>query len=175
MNHAKNLYEYNVWANQQMIAHLKTLDADKYRREIKSIFSSVSKVLPHIYSVEHGWLSILEGQSMREALQNSFQLQEKMETFTLEELEEAFHALAERFISFLNSQDDLEMRITLDNPYAGVRETSLAEIVFHVVNHGTYHRGNISAMLHQGGDASVMTDYALFWYAGNPKVSSSKR
>jgi uncharacterized damage-inducible protein DinB len=65
----------------------------------------------------------------------------------------------------LSSQEDLEKRIELDNPYAGLRETSLAEIVLHVVNHGTYHRGNISAMLHQQGDASVMTDYAFYWYS----------
>ncbi|MGA3513472.1 DinB family protein, partial [Lactiplantibacillus plantarum] len=28
-----------------------------------------------------------------------------------------------------------------------------------------YHRGNISAMLRQIGHASVMTEFALFWYA----------
>lgn len=40
-------------------------------------------------------------------------------------------------------------------------------MVLHVVNHGTYHRGNISAMLHQLGDSSVMTDYAFYWYSEN--------
>nr|WP_305586406.1 DinB family protein [Fictibacillus sp. WQ 8-8] len=40
-------------------------------------------------------------------------------------------------------------------------------MVLHVVNHGTYHRGNISAMLHQLGDSSVMNDYAFYWYSEN--------
>lgn len=53
----------------------------------------------------------------------------------------------------------------LDNPYAGIRDTSYAEIILQIVNHGTYHRGNITAMLRQMGHASTMTEYALYWYA----------
>ena len=81
--------------------------------------------------------------------------------------------LSVRFKAFLKDQSDLEKKITLDNPYAGVRETSLAEMVLQVVNHATYHRGNVTAMLRQMGYASVMTEYALFWYAGaNEEVAS---
>nr|WP_268808308.1 DinB family protein [Paenibacillus tyrfis] len=71
---------------------------------------------------------------------------------------------SERYRAFFRQQADLEKAIVLDNPYAGIRETRLSEIVMQVVNHGTYHRGNISAMLRQMGYASVMTEYALFWY-----------
>ena len=35
-------------------------------------------------------------------------------------------------------------------------------MVLQVVNHATYHRGNITAMLRQMGHASVMTEYALY-------------
>ncbi|MEH7531611.1 DinB family protein, partial [Priestia megaterium] len=31
-------------------------------------------------------------------------------------------------------------------------------------NHGTYHRGNITAMLRQLGHPGVMTDYVLYLY-----------
>ncbi|WP_313897918.1 DinB family protein [Brevibacillus sp. FSL L8-0520] len=34
----------------------------------------------------------------------------------------------------------------------------------HVVNHGTYHRGNIAAMLRQQGYAGVPTDYVFYLY-----------
>lgn len=42
--------------------------------------------------------------------------------------------------------------------------TSAAELVPHVVNHGTYHRGNITAMLRQMGYASTSTDYGLYLF-----------
>lgn len=167
INHVENLYNYHVWANQRIIDHLKTLSPEKYQKEIKSVFSSVSKAFSHIYLVDYLWLNILEGQSMNEALQSSFQLQEKIEKLSIEDLETKFHTLTTQFKSFLNRQKDIEKKIMLYNPYAGLRETSLSEMVLHVVNHGTYHRGNISAMLHQLGDSSVMTDYAFYWYSEN--------
>jgi uncharacterized damage-inducible protein DinB len=43
-------------------------------------------------------------------------------------------------------------------------KTSVSELVPHVVNHGTYHRGNITAMLRQMGYASVSTDYGIYLY-----------
>ncbi|WP_349730169.1 DinB family protein [Peribacillus frigoritolerans] len=167
VNHVENLYNYHVWANQRIIDHLKTLSPEKYQKEMKSVFSSVSKVLSHIYLVDYGWLNILEGQNMSEAMQSSLQLQEKIEKLPIEDLEMEFHTLSTRFISFLKSQEDIEKRIMLDNPWASLRETSLSEMIKHVVNHGTYHRGNISAMLHHLGDSSVMTDYAFYWYSDN--------
>ncbi|MBT2724503.1 DinB family protein [Bacillus sp. ISL-46] len=167
VNHVENLYNYHVWANQRIIDHLKTLSPEKYQKEMKSVFSSVSKVLSHIYLVDYGWLNILEGQNMNEAMQSSLQLQEKIEKLPIEDLEMEFHTLSTRFKSFLESQEDIEKRIMLDNPWASLRETSLSEMILHVVNHGTYHRGNISAMLHQLGDSSVMTDYAFYWYSDN--------
>ncbi|EGL18030.1 hypothetical protein HMPREF9413_4314 [Paenibacillus sp. HGF7] len=60
--------------------------------------------------------------------------------------------------------NDLDERFMLDNPYTRKRDTSYAEVLFQVANHGTYHRGNLSAMLRQIGQSSVMTEYALYWY-----------
>ena len=106
---------------------------------------------------------------MNEAMQSSFQIQENIEKLPIEDLETEFHTLTSRFKTFLNRQEDMEKRIMLDNPWAGLRETSISEMVLHVVNHGTYHRGNISAMLHQLDDSSVMTlglpfeDSTILW------------
>ncbi|MEY9093753.1 DinB family protein [Paenibacillus sp. RC84] len=58
----------------------------------------------------------------------------------------------------------LDQWFMLDNPYTRKRDTSYAEVLFQVANHGTYHRGNLSAMLRQIGQSSVMIEYALYWY-----------
>ncbi len=67
--------------------------------------------------------------------------------------------------AFLNSQGDLNKVISVDNPYAGSLKTSIAEILIHVVTHGSYHRGNIATMLRQMGQASAMQDYGLYLYS----------
>jgi uncharacterized damage-inducible protein DinB len=69
-----------------------------------------------------------------------------------------------QFQEWLRKQTDLEQTLQLDNPFAGVRHTRLSEMLLHLVNHGTYHRGNVSTMLRQLGYASAMSDYAFFWY-----------
>ncbi|WP_079910837.1 DinB family protein [Paenibacillus sp. 32352] len=164
-NQARKMYDYHVWANQTMFNRLKELPEDVYTREIQSVFSSVSKVISHIYTVDLCWLHILSGKSMPDALALTLPLQEQMYGKTVLEMESLYAELASRFASVLDSLDNMEETITLDNPYAGVRDTSYSEIVLQVVNHGTYHRGNLTAMLRQMGHASVMTEYALFWYS----------
>ncbi|MNN91378.1 DinB family protein [compost metagenome] len=84
--------------------------------------------------------------------------------YTVDEFADAFAQLAEQYTEWFRSQTDLEQTIMLDNPYARIRQTRLSEIVLHQVNHGTYHRGNVSTMLRQLGHASTMNDYSFFWY-----------
>jgi uncharacterized damage-inducible protein DinB len=162
---AIEMYDYHVWANKTMFNRLKEIPQDIYVKEIQSVFTSISKAMPHIYMTDHCWLDILSGKSMNEAMAFANQLKEKTETKTIEELETMYFELSERYKAFFNQQEDMEKVIVLDNPYAGIRETSFSEIVLQVVNHATYHRGNITAMLRQMGHASVMTEYALFWYS----------
>lgn len=159
------MYDYHVWANKTMLDRLKEIPQDIYQKEIQSVFPSISKVMPHIYITDYCWLDILSGKSMNEAIVISNQLKEQTETKSIEELETMFFEISERYKAFFNQQENMEKAIVLDNPYAGIRDTSYSEIVLQVVNHATYHRGNITAMLRQMGHASIMTEYALFWYS----------
>jgi uncharacterized damage-inducible protein DinB len=58
---------------------------------------------------------------------------------------------------------DLERLISYENP-PGTRWTySLAQMLLHVVNHSTYHRGQVAAMLRQLGTAPPATDYLVYF------------
>ncbi|WP_409344335.1 DinB family protein [Paenibacillus sp. MBLB4367] len=164
-HHAVRMYDFNVWATRTIINRLKELPESVYTREMQSAFTSLSKAISHIYVVERGWLAILSGQDMSEAMKHAEPLQKEMEALSLEQLEAKYECLFEDFKTALAQHEDLDASVTLNNPYAGVRETRLSEMVIQVVNHGTYHRGNITAMLRQMGFPSVMTEYALFWYS----------
>lgn len=164
-HHCMTMYAFHVWANKRVIERLKELPDEVAHQEINSVFPTVAKALTHIYVVDNGWLGIISGNSMADEMAKAEQLRETAESRSIAELEGMFDGLAEQFKAFLHKQTDLEQTIVLDNPYAGVRDTSLAEMVMQVVNHGTFHRGNISAMLRQLGHSSVMTEYALYWYS----------
>ncbi|QDS36583.1 DinB family protein [Brevibacillus brevis] len=164
-HYAKNMYDFHTWANQTLINRLKELPEGVYEQEVQSVFPTVAKVVEHIYMVDQGWLRIVKGMDMRMALNEAWQQEQEMTGKSLEEVEQMYVELVEQYSIFLSQEEDLDRRIVLDNPYTRVRDTSLAEIIMQVANHGTYHRGNITAMLRQMGYPSVMTEYALYWYA----------
>ena len=145
------MYDYHAWANEVIINRLKELPQDIYHKEIQTGFSSISKVLSHIYASDYTWFDIISGKSMDEAKR-------------IEEMKKIFLDLSERYKALLNSQEDIDKVIVVDNPYAGLLETSVSELVLHVVTHGSYHRGNIATMLRQMGHTSVMQDYGLYLF-----------
>jgi uncharacterized damage-inducible protein DinB len=161
---ALKMYDYHIWANGVVIDRLKELPQNIYHKEIQTGFSSVSKVLSHIYLTDYAWFDIISGKSMNEAIATTNQLREQIETKSIEEMKRIFLGLSERYKELLNSQENIEKVIVVDNPYAGLLETSVSESVLHVVTHGSYHRGNIATMLRQMGHTSVMQDYGLYLF-----------
>ncbi|MCM3629694.1 DinB family protein [Paenibacillus glycanilyticus] len=168
-NHPSEMFNYHAWANQTILGRIKELPTAVLHQEVKSSFPTIAHGLNHIYAVDKMWYLVLTGADMGEALQECIPLNGRV-LETADEYVHLFAELAEQFGEWLSHTPDLERTITLNNPYAGIRETRLSEIVLHVANHGSYHRGNVSTMLRQLGHASTMNDYAFFWYQ-EPSVS----
>lgn len=86
---AVQLYEYNVWANQQIFNRLKELPKDVYRQEVQSVFPRYRMYL-HMSLSDLGWIEVFSGKSMNYALGLTEQLKEQIESKELEELEAMF-------------------------------------------------------------------------------------
>ncbi|MDQ6419333.1 DinB family protein [Paenibacillus sp. LHD-117] len=164
MNHPVQMFNYHAWANQTLLGKIKELPSSVLRQEVNISFPTIAQAFGHIYAVDSSWLQVLKGTGMREALETSMPLERETLLYSVDEFADRFARLAEQYREWFRSQTDMEQTILLENPYAGTRRTRLSEIVLHTVNHGTYHRGNVSTMFRQLGYASTMTDYALFWY-----------
>ncbi|MCM3785157.1 DinB family protein [Neobacillus mesonae] len=162
-NYPAEMFQYHIWANQTILGRIKELPSSVLSQEVNSSFPTVAHALSHIYAVDKMWYLVLTGTDMREALQASIPLNESV-LLSADEYTHRFDQLSEQYREWFQSHPDLEQTILLDNPFAGIRQTRLSEIVLHAANHGTYHRGNISTMLRQLGHASTMNDYSLFWY-----------
>ena len=164
MNHAKNMYKYHVWANTVLLEKIKELPNNVLYEEVSSSYPNIAQTFSHIYVVDVMWLQVLKGMDMQEALEASIVILEKANSYSLDEFVKYFEELALQYEEWMTSQRDLEQKINLNNPWSGARETAYSEILFHVANHGTYHRGNITTMLRQLGYASTMNDFCLYWY-----------
>ena len=161
-HHAIKMYEYHVWANKEILNRLLELGDEVYHQEMQSVFTSISKVVSHMYIVDQLWFHIVSGTSMTEALEI-----EKVESDTksIEEIITMYKELTNQYSEFLNDGVDLDKMLILDTPWAGRRETSISEMVMHITTHGAYHRGNVTAMLRQNGYSSVTTDLTSYWYS----------
>lgn len=163
MNYPVQMFDYHTWANQTILEKIKELPSSVLHQEVNTSFPTIAHALSHIYAVDQMWFKVITGTGMPEALQECMALNTQI-LGTIEEYISSFTEASEQHKIWLQSGVDLEQTILLDNPFAGLRDTRLSEMVMHVINHGTYHRGNISTMLRQLGHASAMNDYALFWY-----------
>jgi uncharacterized damage-inducible protein DinB len=166
------MYNYHSWANQTLLGHINNLPPNVLHQDLNSSsYRTIAHAFSHLYAVDTMWYMVLTGTSMREALAQTYAMNENVlesaESYAIK-----FAELSEQYKQWLSSQADLEQTIVLDNPYVGIRETRLSEIVLQVANHGTYHRGNVTTMLRQLGHASTMNDYALFWYQQEETVKS---
>ncbi len=164
MNHAKNMYEYHVWANKMLLERMRELPSYVLYEEIKSSYSTIAQTYSHIYVVDVMWLQVLKGIDMQEAFQAARIMVEKVNLYSLDEFIKSNEELSSQYENWMSSHQDLEQKINVNNPWSGSRNTAYSEILFHVANHGTYHRGNITTMLRQQGYESIMNDFSLYWY-----------
>ncbi len=163
-NRAIKMYDYHVWANQQVFQHLKQLPDSVSKKTIKSVFSSISEVLIHLYATDITWLETMKGSSFHETVKEVEHRKSEAAGAEIDELEALYAALSKEFYSFFAEQQDSERVIITEHPRYGRCEFILADLIHHVVNHGTYHRGNVTAMLRQQGECGVPTDYVYFLF-----------
>ena len=159
-----DLYGYHKWANQRIFEHLHQLSDEVYNKTIQSVFPSVAEVLIHVYQVDKIWSAVMMGKTFDEVMAIAGRARMDAKDKALEEIEVLYRDASEELHTFLISQDDLDKIIICEHPEFGRLETPLSQLVQHVVNHGTYHRGNITAMLRQMGHKGVPTDYIFYLY-----------
>lgn len=162
-------YDYHKWANNRVFDHLENLPSEIYEGEIESVFSSIAEVIAHIYQVDGLWLSVMAGDTFEETRKVIEEMQGRLSDKSLERMRGLFAELVEQYDSFLTEQEDLGRKLDIEHPRYGKLNVAISDLVEHVVNHGTYHRGNITAMLRQQGHAGVPTDYIFYLYGQSRK------
>jgi uncharacterized damage-inducible protein DinB len=152
-----NYVGFNLWANQRLVNWLSTKPDDLLYRELPSSFSSIIKTLNHIWGVEEYWYSIITETAEYE---NRFGTEDFVAAQIFEGLLRKSKHLKERVASY--SEHDLMKPIISDDPDFQC-ELPRYEFLQHLINHGTYHRGQIITIGRNHGicDAPT-TDYNVY-------------
>ena len=155
------LFAYNRWANARTLDSVSALTGEEYGRTLGGSFPSVAGTLAHIYAAEWIWLERWQGLSPRG-------LPSAQEVATLTALREKWNAVEVRRTAFLEGLTEARMAEVVS--YVNVKGETwrypLGEMLVHLVNHSTYHRGQVATMLRQLGKTPEPTDYLLFLDGG---------
>src|SRR5690606_22648082 len=157
-NTALQRYQYNIWANSRVLNHLKSLPDQAYNKEIESVFASIHEVVVHIYMVDGMWFSVISGDTFDQTMEVIKELEQNANGKNLQQMIDLYGKISDRYLAFITALDDPDDPITINHPRYGEATLPIADLVEHVVNHGTYHRGNITAMLRQQGYPGIPTD-----------------
>jgi len=163
MAHAKALIGYNQWAHQRVWDCIATLDDEQFVRDVGYSWGSIRAQVVHVMSVDRRWFARLQGGRMPDHL--------KPEDFaTQAAVRDTWDQIQVGIRQTLADLDERHMNhvLTYDMPHrGGIKSSTAAEIIAHVVNHGTDHRAQILAMLHMLGAPTVEQDMMFyFWERG---------
>jgi len=142
----KTLLDYHYWARDRVLAALEPLTSEQYTRDLGSSFRSVRDTVVHIYSADWIWYQRWRGESPSTGI--------KADAFPdLPGLRDAWQTLEGQVRAHVASLDAdgiervMEYRLLSGRPGA----SPFWQMLQHVVNHGTYHRGQVTTMLRQLG------------------------
>jgi uncharacterized damage-inducible protein DinB len=154
----RTLYEYDAWANGRTLNACAALTPEQFTRNLGNSFGSVRDTLVHIIGAQMIWLERLQGGSP-EGLP-------KPDGYADMAAVRAQWAETEsKLSSYVGglSAADLERFLEHRNLKGTQFRDPIGQILQHLANHGTYHRGQITTLLRQLGAAPVSTDMIGFY------------
>ena len=145
---------YTQWATNRLLAAARELSADELSRDFGTADKSVLGTLTHVFAADRVWLARIQGEP-----------QERTGPYELDRLDADWTELYRRWHSWAAALDEagaaerLSYRDLKGTPWV----SPIWQIVLHVVNHGTHHRGQVSGFLRSMGRTPPALDLIAYY------------
>jgi len=170
----RNLFDYNYWARDRQFEACDALTEEQFLRPLGNSFSSVRDTFAHMIYAEWVWFERWLGRSPNQTDARGL-APDMFPNLTL--VRERWHSVERNVQMYLAGLQEaaLKQPLTYLN-LRGERWTyPLGETLFHVVNHQSYHRGQITTLLRQLGAAAPTIDYLVKFDAENDGQAAAAR
>jgi uncharacterized damage-inducible protein DinB len=160
---AQTLLDYHYWARDRMLDALDRLDAEAFARDLGSSFKSIRETVAHFYSAEWAWYQRWNGQSPTAPL--------PLDQFPdVAAIRDQWTAHESKVRAFLGGLDDEGLARVIEYKLlsGAVGSASIAQMLQHLVNHASYHRGQVTTMLRQVGAAPAKSMDLIAFYRTRP-------
>jgi uncharacterized damage-inducible protein DinB len=159
----RTMLDYHYWARDRMLDALDALTPEQFTRDLGSSFKSIRDTVAHTYAAEWAWYMRWQGESPKALL--------PAEQFPdVAALRAAWTAHETNVRGFVESLGDEGVGRVIDytllNGSPG--STPIWQMVQHVVNHASYHRGQVTTMLRQIGATPAKSMDMIAFYRLQP-------
>ena len=154
-----HLIDYHYWARDRMFTAIETLSAADYTRPLGSSFPSIRDTVVHLYLAEWIWLQRWHGASPSAPPDSALYPD-------VASVRAAWIALEAQVRAYVAGLDDVRLAERVDyRNLAGVAgNSSRWSMVQHVVNHASYHRGQVTTMVRQAGGTAPPPQDLIAYY-----------
>jgi uncharacterized damage-inducible protein DinB len=151
-------FEYKIWADKRTLEAIEQIDSSTFKEQ----FAFVLQQNNHMVIVEELFKSRLLD------LQTPHSATNTKATPPFESLKQRLYASGSWYLNFVLSCENINKEIAFVFTDGRQGKMAINEILFHIVNHGTYHRGNIARALDQAGVPHPLDGFGAFIHEFEP-------
>ena len=139
------LYQYNAWANNRVLGELtkQKVNHDK-----------ILTLMSHLLSAQFLWLHRIKGLKPP-----AYELWKK---YSLDELLKMGEEAGKLWLTFIQENDNFNRELVYKNYIGNAYKNNVEQIMIHLVNHCSYHRGQIALLMRENKFEPVNTDYITY-------------
>ena len=156
---ARMLARYNLWANDVFFKAVAELPEEEITKPRQTLFKNIVHTLNHNYVIDSIFRAHLEGRDHGYSARNT------VEPPGFEELRRKQRELDEWYVQWSDRTSDDELDETVKFTFVGGGDGAMTrgQILMHIVNHTSYHRGFAGDMFFQiPGKRAPTTDLTVF-------------
>lgn len=156
LNVISELYDYNYWARDQQFSVCRGLTRRQFNQQVDGSFPSIRQTVTHMALVEWVWRERWEGRAP-DKMPGDHDLN------TAEELQNYMLAEERRMREFLSGLDEPQLAKTISyvNFQGETWSYALWRMLVHLVNHQSYHRGQVTNFLRALGVKPPKVDFLV--------------
>ncbi|MEW6690034.1 MAG: DinB family protein [Pseudomonadota bacterium] len=155
---ARVLARYNQWADRLIHEAVAKLPPGESVKPRQGLFKNMAHMLNHIYVIDRIFQAHLEGRPHGYAARNT------PDHPPLEELRRAQQEIDAWYVAWSDRLTPEAMQEEVAFEYVGGGEGVMTrgEILLHIVNHSTYHRGFVAEMIYRIPATPPATDFTVY-------------
>lgn len=158
MNDLQTMTRYKAWAGQRFLDAVRSVPKAALSAPRPIVFGTLIRTLHHAHLMDWVWRCHLAGEAHGLTTRNPEAHPE------LEALIDRQRAIDAWYVAYADTLDVASASAWVEFEFigGGLGRMTRREIVLHAVNHTTYHRGHVAAMLYDLGLDPPTTDLPVF-------------